>query len=176
MGDFQCRVAPSCQAVAPGKRGSTGPGVFPPGRGGGSGWSAGRQGLRAGHRGGYLAGPGTVLGEPQPEVAAAPDESSGDGEQAQAEPSGFPRAGGPGQGEQLAAGQQLAGHRDDLAPHWFWAKPAPRPAPACAIVHLEVPSASGRTGLRQALSFQPKALFRCGSLAWLIPRRKPEVG
>ena len=91
MGDFQCRVAPSCQAVAPGKRGSTGPGVFPPGRGGGSGWSAGRQGLGAGHRGGYLAGPGTVLGEPQPEVAAAPDESSGDGEQAQAEPSGFRR-------------------------------------------------------------------------------------
>ena len=82
----------------------------------GSGWSAGREGLQAGDRGGDLAGPGPAFGEAQPQAAAAADEASGDGEQAQPEPFRFPAAGGPGQGEHLGPGQQLAGQGDDLAP------------------------------------------------------------
>jgi hypothetical protein len=49
-------------------------------------------------------------------VAAASGEPAGDSEQAQAEPFRFPAAGGPGQGEQLSPGQQLAGQSGDVAP------------------------------------------------------------
>ena len=111
------RVVPGCPAVAPGGRGSTAPGVSPFFVAvAGSGWSAGWEGLQAGDRGGELAGPGPSFGEPEPQAAAAAHEASCDGEQAQAQPFGFPAAGGPGQGEHLGPGQQLAGQGDDLAP------------------------------------------------------------
>lgn len=71
-------------AIAPGGRGSTAPGVLLPCSQGCSGWSARREGLQAGDRGGDLAGPGPSFGEPQPQVLPAAGESPGDGEQAQA--------------------------------------------------------------------------------------------
>jgi hypothetical protein len=46
-------------------------------------------------------------------AAASAGEPARDGEDPQAEPFGFPAAGGAGQGEQLGPGQQLAGQRDD---------------------------------------------------------------
>ena len=87
-----------------------------PGRGGCSGWLSGREGLQAADRGGDVVCPGPSFGEPQPQAAAAAHEPSGHGEQAQPEPFGFPAAGGPGQGDHLGPGQQLAGKLDDLAP------------------------------------------------------------
>ena len=60
--------------------------------------------------------PGPALGESEPQAAGAAGEASGDGEQAEPEPSGFPAAGGPGEGEHLGPGQELAGQGDDLAP------------------------------------------------------------
>ena len=109
-------AVPGCPAVASGGRGSTGPGVLLPWSWRRSGWSAGRDGLKAGDGGGDVGGPGPVFGEAQAEPATAPGEPSGDGEQAQAEPFRFPAAGGPGQGEQLRPGQQFAGQGHDLAP------------------------------------------------------------
>jgi hypothetical protein len=51
---FQRSAMRDCPAVAPGGRGSTGPDVLLPGRWGCSGWSAGREGLQLGDRGGNL--------------------------------------------------------------------------------------------------------------------------
>jgi hypothetical protein len=48
---------------------------------------------------------GPALGESEPQAAAAADEAPGDGEQVEPEPSGFPAAGGPGEGEHLGPGQ-----------------------------------------------------------------------
>jgi hypothetical protein len=107
---------PGCPAVAPGGRGSTGPGVLLPGRGGCSGWSAGREGLQAGGCDGDVPGPGPASGEAEPQAPAAAREAAGDGEDAQAEAFGFPAAGLAGQGEHLGPGEQLAGQRGDLAP------------------------------------------------------------
>ena len=72
------------------------PGVFLPGRRADSGWSAGRDGLQAGNRGGDVGGPGSSFGEPQAQAAAAADEPPGDGEDPQAEPFRFPAAGRAG--------------------------------------------------------------------------------
>jgi hypothetical protein len=63
------RFSASDRALLPGCRagwaGFHGPWWFLlPGRSGCSGWSAGREGLQAGDRGGDLPGPGPVLGEP----------------------------------------------------------------------------------------------------------------
>jgi hypothetical protein len=54
---FQRSAMRDCPAVAPGGRGSTGPDVLLPGRWGCSGWSAGREGLQLGDRGGNLPRP-----------------------------------------------------------------------------------------------------------------------
>jgi hypothetical protein len=81
-------------AVAPGVRGSTGPWVSFLGGRGGSGWSAGGEGLQAGDRGGDLDRPGPGGGEAQPQAAAAADQAPGGGEQAEPQPFGFPGAGG----------------------------------------------------------------------------------
>src|SRR6516164_9830266 len=104
---------PGCRA---GWAGSTGPGVLLLGRGDGSGWSAGREGLQAGGCGGDSRGPGPALGQAQPQAAAAGCQAPGDGEDAQPQPFGFPPAGLARKGEHLGPGQQLAGQRDDLAP------------------------------------------------------------
>src|SRR5690348_7567174 len=97
---FRVQAVTGSPAVAPAAGVPRAPGCSFPGRSDGSGWSAGREGLQAGDRGGDLAGPGPACGEAQP----------------QAEPPGFPAAGGPGQGEQLGPSEQVAGQRDDLAP------------------------------------------------------------
>ena len=80
-------------AVAPGRRGSTGPGVVLPCRE--SGWVlvSRARGLAGGDRDGDQAGPGLGpgRGEAQPQAAAAADQPPGGGEQAQA--FGFPGAG-----------------------------------------------------------------------------------
>jgi hypothetical protein len=78
--------------------------------------SAGRQGLQPSDGGGDLAGPRPACGESEPQAAAAADEASGGGEQAQPEPFRLPAAGGAGQGEHLGPGQELAGQGGDLAP------------------------------------------------------------
>jgi hypothetical protein len=73
--------------------------------------------LQAGDGGGDLGGPGPVFSEAEPQAPAAAGETSGDGEDTQAEPFRFPAAGGgAGQGEQLGPGEKLAGQGDDLAP------------------------------------------------------------
>ena len=116
MGDFR---AGSCVAARLSRRvgGVPRPPVLSfPGRSGGSGCSAGGEGLQAGDRGGDVRGPGPSLGEAEPQAASAAHEPPGGGEQAQAEPFRFPAAGGPGQGEQLRPGQEVAGQGDDLAP------------------------------------------------------------
>jgi len=79
-----------------------------PGRGSGSGWSAGGEGLQAGDRDGDLAGPGPSFGEAEPQAAAAGGEPAGGGEDSQAQAFRFPAAGGPGQGKELGLGQQFA--------------------------------------------------------------------
>ena len=83
---------------------------------GGRAWSAGRIGLQLGDRSGDLRAPGPGCGDAQPPAAASAGDAPGGGEQAQPKAFGFPSAGGAVQGEHLHPGQQLAGHRDDLAP------------------------------------------------------------
>src|SRR5262249_7952458 len=80
------------------------------------GWSAGREGLQAGDRGGGQPGPRPGRGQAQPQAAAAAGKAPGGGGQAPPQPLGVPAAGGPGQGEHLRPGQQFAGQCDDLAP------------------------------------------------------------
>jgi len=81
VADFQRVAVPGCPAVAPGGRGSTGPGFVLSGVGAVCGWSAGCEGLQAGDRGGQHAGPGPGGGEAQPQPAAAAHEPPGGGEQ-----------------------------------------------------------------------------------------------
>ena len=81
-------AVPGCPAVAPGGRGSTGPGGF--------------SFLADG--GGDLAGPRPWCGKPQPEPPATAGEPPGDGEDARPEPFRFPAAGIPSQGEHLGPG------------------------------------------------------------------------
>jgi hypothetical protein len=100
----------------PGGRGSTGPRLLLSCLGDGSGWSAGWEGLQAGDGGCDLAGPRPSLSEAEPQAAAAAGKAPGGGEQAEPEPFRLPAAGGPGQGEHLGPGQELAGQGDDLAP------------------------------------------------------------
>jgi hypothetical protein len=59
-----------------------------------------------GHRGGDL----------EPEAAAAANDTTGGGEQAQPQPFGFPSAGRAVQGEHRGPGEQVAGQGNDLAP------------------------------------------------------------
>ena len=75
-------------------RGFHGPGLLLRCRSDGCCWLVGRQGLRAGDRGGDLVGPWPAPGESEPQAAGAAGEASGDGEHAEPEPSGFPAAGG----------------------------------------------------------------------------------
>ena len=81
-----------------------------------SGWSAGRECLQASDRGGYFPGPWPAFGQAEPQTSPAAGEAGGDGEQAQPEAFRFPAAGGPGEGEHLRPGDQLAGEGDDLTP------------------------------------------------------------
>src|SRR5690242_17648197 len=105
-----------------------------PGRSDGSSWSAGREGLQPGDRGGDLAGPGPACGEPQPEAAAATDQAPGSGEQPQPKPFRLPAAGLAGQGEQLGPGQQLAGQGDDLAPQLVLGEALQRQVPQPGVL------------------------------------------
>ena len=70
----------------------------------------------------------------EPQAAAAAGEAAGDGEQAQPEPFGFPAAGGPGQGEHLRPGQQLAGQGDDLAPQLVLGEALQRQVPQPGVL------------------------------------------
>lgn len=104
MGDSGCRPWPAAglsRRVAE----STGTGFLLPGRRVCSGWLAGREGLQAGDRGGDVGGPGPSFGE----AAAAADEPSGYGEDAQAHAFRFSAVDGAGESEHLSPGEQLAG-------------------------------------------------------------------
>jgi hypothetical protein len=59
---------------------------------------------------------GPAGGDAQPEVPAAADQSSGDGERPQPQAFGFVAARRAIEGEHLHRGEQFAGQRDDLAP------------------------------------------------------------
>jgi hypothetical protein len=91
--------------------------------GAGWGWSAGREVLQAGDRGGDLVCAWPAGGQAQPQPAAAAHQPPGDGGQPQSQPLGFPPAGGPSQGEHLHPGEQLAGQRGDLAPDLVLGEP-----------------------------------------------------
>ncbi len=71
MAVFRPVAVPGCPVIAPGGRGSTGPGFVLPGRRVVSCWSAGGVSLQAGDRGGQLAGLGAGRGQAQPQAAAA---------------------------------------------------------------------------------------------------------
>ena len=115
-GRFQRPAVAGFPAVAPGGRGSTGPGVVLPDRRDSSGWLAGGEGLHAGDRCGELAGPGPGRGEAQPCPAAAAHQPPGGGEQPQAQALGFPGAGGTLQCQHRRPGQQFTGHGHQFAP------------------------------------------------------------
>ena len=81
-----------------------------------SGWSAGCEGVEPADAGGDLVCPGPAGGDAEPEPSAAADDAPGGGEDPKPQFSGFPAAGGAGEGEHLGPGQQLAAQRDELAP------------------------------------------------------------
>ena len=87
-----CLVAP---AVAPGGRGSTVPLCPFLSVGMVSNGSAWFEGVETVESGSDLAGRGPAGGEAEPHAQAAADDAPGEGEQPQAEPVGFPPAGGP---------------------------------------------------------------------------------
>jgi hypothetical protein len=94
------------------------PGFLLPGRRVCPGWSADREGLQAGDRGGEIPGPRPSPGQSQsqPQAAAAAGKASRGGEEPQAQPFRFSAAGLPGESEHLGPGQESAGEGDDLAP------------------------------------------------------------
>ncbi len=71
MAFFRPVAVPACPVVAPGGRGSRGPGLSFLVVGVVSCWSAGGVSVQAGDRGGQLAGPGPGRGQAQPHAAAA---------------------------------------------------------------------------------------------------------
>jgi hypothetical protein len=78
----------------------------------------------------------------RPQAAAAAHEPAGDGEdgeEAQPEPLRFRAAGGPGQGEQLGPGQEVAGQGDDLAPDLVLGEALEREVPQPGVLRAADP-------------------------------------
>ena len=73
--------------------------------------------MQAGEAGEQQLRPGVVFGQVQPGSSAGAGEPTGDGEQPQPQPLGFPAARvGGGEGKQLGPGGQVAGEGDQGAP------------------------------------------------------------
>ena len=120
---FPVRAMAGCRAVA-GLAGFHGPRWWLlPCRRGGSGWSAGREGLQAGDRGGDLAGPGPVPGEPQPQAAAAAGRRPATENRRSRSRFGSQRRAWPARASSwVQASSSLA--RATISHHsWFWANP-----------------------------------------------------
>ena len=83
MGLFVCLAVLDCPAVAPGGRGSMGPGAFSFRVAGVFGLVSRIRWPEAGGRGGDACGPGPAFGDAEPQAAAAAGDAPGDGEQAQ---------------------------------------------------------------------------------------------
>jgi len=182
-GDFRVLAVAGCPAVASAGEGSTGPGCCPSCRSGCSGWSAGRDGLQPGNRGGDPRGPGPVLRETQAQAAAPADDPARDGEQAQPEPFRLPAAGVPGQGEHLGPGQDLAGQGHDLAPQLVLGEALQRQVPQPGVLGAADPVlAPGPLAVPQ-LQVSELAAFRAGGEAGEPvavdvgkPQLRPRVG
>ena len=170
---FQRPAVPGCPAVAPGGRGSTGPGVLLPGR---RAVPAGQPDGRACRRAiAAVISPaqGQRCGEAEPQAAAAADDAAGDGEQAQPQPFGFPAAGGAGQGEHLRPGEQLAGQRDDLAPDLVLGEAVQRQVPQPGVLGAADPvlapgprrCRSSRSASWPRLVLVAKQVNRCPSMS-----------
>ena len=121
---FQRLAVPGFPAVAPGGRGSTGPGVVLPGRRGGSGWSAGGVGLQAGDRGGELAGPGPGGGEAQPQRGGRRGRGARRRRTGAAAAVWVPRRGRRRRGR-ASASRPVSSLAMATSSHqiWFWSKP-----------------------------------------------------
>ncbi len=101
--------------------------------------SARRRCLQPAEGGGDPGCPWPPGGEAEAKPAAAADDASGGGEQAQSQPLGFPAAGAAGKGEQLGPGDQLAGQGDDVAPDLVPRIPVQRQAAQPGVLGAPVP-------------------------------------
>ena len=124
-------------------------------------WLAGCEGLPAGDRGGDLGGPGPSAGDLEAEATSAADKAPGWAEEAEAEPFGFPAAGGAREGEHLRPREQFAGQGDDLGPDLVLAETVQGKVPQAGV--LGAPDAVLAPGAAAVQQFQVGELAALGA-------------